>query len=163
MNKRNKGFTLIELLVVIAIIGLLSSIVLASLNSARKKARDARRVADLKQLQIALEMYFDTNKLYPTGASATALDLLKTGGYISVVPVDPLGGTYAYAGLGSGTSCTSYHLGSSLEDTNSPLLGNDADAASGTACTGSTDFSGVDTAKCAAADLGGADCYDLKP
>ncbi|PIS13297.1 MAG: prepilin-type cleavage/methylation domain-containing protein, partial [Candidatus Tagabacteria bacterium CG09_land_8_20_14_0_10_41_14] len=58
-TKNKKGFTLIELLVVIAIIGILSSVVLASLNSARKKARDARRVADIKQIQLALEMYFD--------------------------------------------------------------------------------------------------------
>ena len=52
-----KGFTLIELLVVIAIIGILASVVLASLNSARKKSRDARRVADIKQIQLALELY----------------------------------------------------------------------------------------------------------
>ncbi len=67
MFQKNKGFTLIELLVVIAIIGLLASIVLVSLNSARAKARDVRRVADLKQVQTALEMYYDTNGSYPAG------------------------------------------------------------------------------------------------
>jgi len=58
MSKK-KGFTLIELLVVIAIIGLLSTIVIVSLNSARAKARDAKRKTDLKQIQVALEMYWD--------------------------------------------------------------------------------------------------------
>ena len=56
-SKASRGFTLIELLVVIAIIGILSSVVLASLNSARTKARDTRRVSDMKQIQIALELY----------------------------------------------------------------------------------------------------------
>jgi type II secretion system protein G len=62
---RNTGFTLIELLVVIAIIGVLASVVLASLNSARAKSRDARRIADLKQIQTALELYYDANLSYP--------------------------------------------------------------------------------------------------
>jgi prepilin-type N-terminal cleavage/methylation domain-containing protein len=53
------GFTLIELLVVIAIIGILSSVVLASLNSARAKGRDARRMSDLHNIQLALELYYD--------------------------------------------------------------------------------------------------------
>ena len=57
--RKNQGFTLIELLVVIAIIGVLASVVLASLNTARKKSRDARRIADIKQIQLALELYFD--------------------------------------------------------------------------------------------------------
>jgi prepilin-type N-terminal cleavage/methylation domain-containing protein len=60
-----RGFTLIELLVVIAIIGVLSSVVLASLNTARMRARDARRLSDLSQLQIALETYYSDNGKYP--------------------------------------------------------------------------------------------------
>lgn len=57
--RKNKGFTLIELLVVIAVIGILASVVMASLNSARVKARDAKRKADMKQIQTALELYYD--------------------------------------------------------------------------------------------------------
>jgi len=64
MNK--KGFTLIELLVVIAIIGVLSSVVLASLNSARTKANDAARISSVKSLKTALEMYYNDNGGYPT-------------------------------------------------------------------------------------------------
>lgn len=60
-----KGFTLIELLVVIAIIALLSSVVLASLSTARLKARDANRIASLTQVQKALEMYYDSKGYYP--------------------------------------------------------------------------------------------------
>ena len=62
---KQKGFTLIELLVVIAIIGLLASIVMVSLNSARVKARDAKRAAEIKQLALAIEMYYDTNGGFP--------------------------------------------------------------------------------------------------
>jgi prepilin-type N-terminal cleavage/methylation domain-containing protein len=64
INKR--AFTLIELLVVIAIIGLLASIVLIALNSARAKSRMAARVATLKQLATALELYYSDNNGYPS-------------------------------------------------------------------------------------------------
>ncbi len=67
-KQKNEGFTLIELLVVIAIIGLLSSVVLASLNSARVKARDAVRKQTLKQVQTALELYYDKYSTYPVTA-----------------------------------------------------------------------------------------------
>ncbi|MEX2052427.1 MAG: prepilin-type N-terminal cleavage/methylation domain-containing protein [Candidatus Paceibacterota bacterium] len=60
-----RGFTLIELLVVVAIIGILSSVVLASLNSARVKARDVKRKAELRQITTALELYYDSYGLYP--------------------------------------------------------------------------------------------------
>ena len=67
---RKNGFTLIELLVVIAIIGILASVVLVSLNSARLKARVTRSLTDLKQLQTALELYYDANGSYPPSSGA---------------------------------------------------------------------------------------------
>ncbi|PIP87275.1 hypothetical protein COW81_00975 [Candidatus Campbellbacteria bacterium CG22_combo_CG10-13_8_21_14_all_36_13] len=66
MRKLKSGFTLIELLVVIAIIGLLSSVVLASLNTARTKAKDVKRLSDMVQARKALALYYDKNGRYPT-------------------------------------------------------------------------------------------------
>lgn len=64
--QRDAGFTLIELLVVISIIGMLSSVILTSVNSARAKARDARRLVDIRQIANALELYAsDHNGQYP--------------------------------------------------------------------------------------------------
>jgi type II secretion system protein G len=150
MKAYRRGFTLIELLVVIAIIGLLSAVVLASLNSARTKARDARRISDIKQLTLALDLYYDTNNSYPTAVSTTTL---VTPGYIAAVPTDPsTNAAYLYAGLGSGATCTSYHLGTTLEATNHSALNGDNDSAAGTACTNSAaDFAGTDP------------IYDVKP
>lgn len=135
----SKGFTLIELLVVIAIIGVLASIVLASLNNARKKARDARRITDIKQVQLALELYFDgQGSKYPAGTDpattctatlSRGLEVLQTNGYIPGIPKDPLSGTtpicYPYA-TPTGASPTTYHIGATLEDTN-PALNSDKD------------------------------------
>ncbi len=116
-TKQTRGFTLIELLVVIAIIGILSSVVLASLNSAREKSRDARRIGDVKQLQLALEMYYDSNNGYPSATSALVPD------YIPVAPVDPqTTAAYIYAATGT----TSYVLKTVLE-TDHNVLASDAD------------------------------------
>lgn len=145
------GFTLIELLVVIAIIGILASIVLASLNSARRKSRDARRVADIKQLQLALELYFDTNQTY-AGVGMTGL--VPT--YIPVIPVDPLGGAYRYCR----TSATAYHIGASLEENTNPALNSDRDLAT-TICPAGDTIAGADTADCTGA--AGRYCYDVTP
>ncbi len=62
---KNRGFTLIELLVVIAVIGILASVVLASLNSARAKGRDAQRQQNQHELRTALLLYFDDRGTYP--------------------------------------------------------------------------------------------------
>jgi len=63
--RKQKGFTLIELLVVIAIIGLLSTLAVVSLNSAREKARDARREADIRLLNNAIQLYVQENDKAP--------------------------------------------------------------------------------------------------
>lgn len=151
---KQRGFTLIELLVVIAIIGILSSVVLASLNTARAKSRDARRIADIKQIQTALELYYDANSSnYPTN-----LDALTTGNFIPVIPKDPsTSAYYSYTAIGSGTTCSSYHLRATLENSTNSALSNDADAAAGTACTGGSTAPSV-------ADAAGTDpIYDVKP
>ncbi len=77
MVNKQKGFTLIELLVVIAIIGLLSTLAVVALNSARSKARDAKRVSDIKQIQTGLELHYADNTGYP-GETASS-DLGVTG------------------------------------------------------------------------------------
>ncbi|MDR3642937.1 MAG: prepilin-type N-terminal cleavage/methylation domain-containing protein [Candidatus Doudnabacteria bacterium] len=64
--KNQKGFTLIELLVVIAIIGLLASVVLVALNGARAKSRDAKRIADIRQMASAMELFYNDNNSYPS-------------------------------------------------------------------------------------------------
>jgi len=92
----SSGFTLIELLVVIAIIGLLASVVLLALNSARQKARDSKRVADVRQIQTALELYYNDFSGYPAQASAGKI---TTGGsvlsalvptYMGGLPTSPI-------------------------------------------------------------------------
>lgn len=67
---RTRAFTLIELLVVIAIIGLLSSVVLASLNTARSKGADAALVSSMLEIQKAVELYNDANNHYPNTSGA---------------------------------------------------------------------------------------------
>lgn len=69
MKIKDKGFTLIELLIVIAIIGLLASVVFATLASSRIKARDAKRAADVRQLLSGLELYYLANNTYPIQAA----------------------------------------------------------------------------------------------
>lgn len=118
-HSNRRGFTLIELLVVIAIIGILSSVVLASLNSARTKARDTRRIADLKQIQIALELYFDANSKYPTSLTQLVTSGGASGASLSSLPIDPSGAamnvTTGYKFAVNTATPTAYHVGATLE------------------------------------------------
>ena len=129
MIKQNKkGFTLIELLVVIAIIGLLSTLAVVALNNARSKARDAKRISDIKQIQTALELYYNDANSYPATVAAplpAGQCLSSTNGfaaacagttYMSIFPTAaaPIDGTctlaqntYTYT---MGTNGTTYSL-----------------------------------------------------
>lgn len=120
MIKNKKGFTLIELLVVISIIGLLSVLAVVALNTARSKSRDAKRVADIKQIQTALELYSGDRSGYPVAAAPGVTlgdathDCLDGGGlvaacatvptYMGLVPPDP--GTTAYSYTSDGATYT---------------------------------------------------------
>ena len=82
----HEGFTLIELLVVISIIGLMASVVLVSIQSARAKSRDAKRIGDMNQLAKALELYFNENYSYPTVAAGVNFSSNPTIGQPGLVP-----------------------------------------------------------------------------
>ncbi|MEN9921325.1 MAG: ral secretion pathway protein [Candidatus Parcubacteria bacterium] len=104
--KNQKGFTLIELLVVVAIISLLSSVVMAALNDARARARDARRIEDLRQINNAIQLYIQDHGEAPEvdGGTHVSYSSHQNGGdwdnladmlrpYIKKMPVDPLNDT----------------------------------------------------------------------
>ena len=127
MRKNNKGFTLIELLVVIVIIGVLATLATVALSSAREKARDARRVSDIKQIMTALELYYSDAQSYPTTISAGNPIQYSGTTYMAKVPGNPTPVTdcsvvanqidyYKYV-TGSGTTPSTYTLTYCLKGT----------------------------------------------
>lgn len=149
---KKKGFTLIELLVVIAIIGILSSVVVVSLNSARMKARDAKRVADIGEIKTALGLYYDSNQQYPTDLTGLSSQ------YLTAQPVAPNPNeSYYYA---ASTDGLSYHLGATLEQVASStgVLASDRD------CNSLAADSCWTGAAAASGGFDGADAvYDVTP
>lgn len=86
-----KGFSLVEIMIVIAIVGLLVAIVSASTIAARMKARDDRRLSDMKVIQIGLALYHDVYRAYPAGNGDASLlnGTLVTQKFLPVIPDDP--------------------------------------------------------------------------
>ena len=137
-NNKQKGFTLVEMIIVVVIIGILAGITITVINIPlqQRRSRDARRIADLKMVQSALELYFSDNRSYPNVISFSRVNLalndsLVIGGYISDLPKDPrdsagtpsgvtcggggLGGMYVYRYGSGSTSGTKYVLMATME------------------------------------------------
>lgn len=84
------GFTLVEMLVVVGIVALLAFVVTVAIFSARQRSRDARRIADINQVRIALEQYFKGKKNYPDPSPQRYCGLeIPLAAYLSVLPRDP--------------------------------------------------------------------------
>ena len=185
MGDMKRGFTLVELLVVIAIIGLLVSIVIPNLSNARAAGRDARRVSDIKNIQLALALYYNDNLHYPCSLSGTGMisscapDFYPT--YMATIPKDPKTGIdYIYSSQ-QNTSATDnltcnnkavvyYHLGAVMEISGSNLLTQDDDKTQaqqiGYACSqsnGGARFDGNATACSGASAVSPDTCYDVVP
>jgi prepilin-type N-terminal cleavage/methylation domain-containing protein len=109
-TSESRGFTLIELLVVIAIIGLLASVVVASLESARAKSRDARRLQDLKSIANQIELGRTGNNIYTLAGCAGDDSLVSTCTTPNLSKFrDPSGVTTACAG--NPTAVCDYSIG----------------------------------------------------
>ena len=142
--KRSSGFTLIELLVVIAIIGVLSSIVMSSVNNARSKSRDVKRISDIREIRTALELYFNDKGYYPQSGCGwdcngyrysfdSSWDSLATdlAPYIASLPKDSINSScppwsdgcysYAYGNVGRNTYRGQYDLTAQFETQGHPL------------------------------------------
>ncbi len=171
-----RGFTLIELLVVIAIIGVLSAVVLASLTTARQKARDSKRIAEVGQIQKALDLYYDINQTYPSTTPAgysgvdAGIQVVTILGLLPNIPTPPpgAGANYIYHGVYDNagtptecdtsapldTPCSNYELGITLERSDNIVLTNDADQSIGA-------FYGA-YPDCVVNTPGADQCFDVK-
>ncbi len=125
--KSQKGFTLIELLVVIAIISILTSIIMANLTQSKAKARDTKRVSDMAQIQLTLELFFDRCNQYPAVSSnmpnitsfTGCPSGITLGTFISQIPNPPTAGDYTY--VVNAIPPTDYVLRAKLETLNVAL------------------------------------------
>lgn len=110
LKKEDRGFALVEVTIAVAIVAILSTVVIASVQEGRKKARDAQRISDLQQVQVALRLYKDENGAYPVvddgraiiGDGGTFDDLVTE--YLTVPVRDPVGSAWPIENFFTGTA-----------------------------------------------------------
>ena len=139
--RKNKAFTLIELLVVIAIISILTAIVIANLTQSKAKSRDAKRISDVAQIQLALELFFDRCNQYPVPLSTSSANGctngITLGTFMTQIPNPPRSSDPAYSAgywVNSQSAPSNYLMKVTLEGTNSALV----DSYTGTLNSGGT-------------------------
>jgi len=156
-SRKEKGFTLVELLVVIAIIGVLATLVLLQLGTARGRARDTKRIADVAQIRSAVEQYFeDNNGTYPAD-----IDDATVGKYFSSgkVPTDPLTATKQYNYCVIGTN--GYQVATELEQ-KAAALNADSDFTDASPCLPGAGPVGSNNETCSSSSITDNDCvYDV--
>ena len=148
---RSKGFTLIELLVVIAIIGILSAVVLASLNTARSKGNDAAIQSNLSTIQTQAEVDYASNSYYTTansyGSNTAATTACNAASTIFADPTVANAAAQADSANGAGTVTCNVAAGGSAYAVSAQMV-----ATAGTYwCVDSTGYSGQKTAALGAA------------
>jgi prepilin-type N-terminal cleavage/methylation domain-containing protein len=168
-----KGFTLIELLATIAIIGILASAVLAAVGTSRAKARDSKRISGVSDIQLALELYYDSFQTYPAttpagyaGPDAT-FQLLYDRGYLKSATSTEGNQNHYFGGVGNTTpytectigSCKGYSISVLLERNDNIILTKDADAR---VTNGGVIFEGAST-DCGTAVSAPDQCFDVTP
>ena len=114
--KNRKGFTLIELLIVIAIIALLATLAIISLTTAQRKARDTKRLADVKSIQSSVELYYSDNASYPAADTSFATTV---SGYMQVPNPPNTDSPYIY-----GTGNDIYVVSCDLEENDHDAMQN---------------------------------------
>lgn len=150
-NTHSRGFTLIELLIVIAIIGLLATLAIVSLTTAQQKARDTKRLADLKTIQDGVELYYREYNSYPITDATTNATWADFGAaiapFITNMPLDEtnnetLGYVYTYATNDDGSE---YVVSAKLEELDHDALNGDDDNLYSTALSGWSALDGVES------------------
>ena len=125
VSRKSKGFTLVEIVVVIAIMGILTAIIYSSFDKSKANSRDQKRVSDISAIQLALELYFNKNGVYPM----QLVSLVPT--YLSAIPTPPNTSDSPYQnnyfpmakvpGPDNSHSCVSYQLWTKFEISNAYL------------------------------------------
>lgn len=128
-DNKNSGFSLIELMVAISIIAILTGVIMANFNTAKSKSRDAKRISDIAQIQLALGLFFEKCNQYPQSLaiseSTGCPSGITLGTFISKAPTPPSPQPNSYTNyqyvVDQNSSATDYRLGITLENSNQAL------------------------------------------